>query len=152
MTRRLDQLPATPADLAATVARLQRDIAELRARAPDLSAADALMPPLPTNTSAWPATSAAAWTTVASCSNLAWHPGLRLVLATIATGGAAGNVRVLIGGVQWGPTVAAGTTFDNTGLLPGVALGAQYQLSVQAQLTSGSGSVAAQPQLIRSIP
>lgn len=155
MTRRLDQLPPAANDLAAAVAMLRRDLAELRARAPDLSAADALLPPLPVDTSKWPATSSAAWTPIAVCRNVAWHSNLRLVLQTTAIGGGAGNVSVLIGtgpvgGTQWGPTVAAGTTFDYTGPV-GVAIGTEYLITVQAQLTSGSGSVAAQPLLIRSI-
>ncbi|GAA1164050.1 hypothetical protein F4556_002352 [Kitasatospora gansuensis] len=153
MTRRLDQLPREPADLARDLATLQRQVAELRAQRVDLSAADALLPPLDADPARWPQTTAAGYTAIATSSNVLWGTAVRLALTTtVSVGGTTGTVRVMVNGTQWGPAVAAGTTFDYTGPLPGVAIGDQYQLSVEAQRTGGAGAVAAQTRLIRSIP
>lgn len=150
MTRRLDQLPREPADFARDLAQLRREVAELRAQGLDLSAADAVLPPLDADPAKWPQTTSAGYTTIASCSNIAWGSQLRLALTTAVGSGTTGNIRVVINGVQWGPTTIGGDTFDYTGPL-GVTVGGQYQISVEAQRTGGANSVAAQTRLIRSI-
>jgi len=151
-TPRLDQLPAGPSRLAEKLARLERDFAEFRAQQLDLSAADAMLPPLDTDSTRWPQTTNAAFTSIARCAVI-WHgTTLRLALVTTVTGGSTGNVRVTINGTQWGPTVAAGAAFDYTGAPPaGINLGDQIELNVEAQRLTGAGTVNAQTRLIRSI-
>ncbi|MFG3228103.1 hypothetical protein ACGF07_25425 [Kitasatospora sp. NPDC048194] len=152
MTTRQDQLPGGPAALGARIADLERQLRELRAALPDLSAADAVLPPLDTDPTRWPQTTLTSWTTIASCSNVRWSTQLRLVLNTATSGGGAGNIRVTVNGAQWGPVVAAGTPFDYTGALPSnVVVGTVYRITVDAQRTSGSGTVHAQTQLIRNL-
>jgi hypothetical protein len=56
----------------------------------------------------------------------------------------------MINGVQWGPTTVAGMPFDYTGP-HGIASGAEYTLTVEAQRTGGANSVAAQVGLIRAV-
>ncbi|MFE2164898.1 hypothetical protein ACFXB3_07460 [Streptomyces sp. NPDC059447] len=150
MTVRLDQLPRDLSDFGRDIADLRRQVAELRAQRPDLSAADGLLPPLPADPTVWPQTTSAGYVTIASCSNVAWGSSLRLALTTTAGSGTTGNVRVLINGVQWGPTTAAGDPFDYTDV-HGVAAGAEYTITVEAQRTGGGNSVAAQVRLIRAV-
>ncbi|MCG6499471.1 hypothetical protein [Kitasatospora sp. A2-31] len=152
MTTRQDQLPGGPSGLGRQLADLERQLRELRAVRPDLSAADALLPPLDADPTRWPQTTLSSWTTIAACSNVRWSTQLRLVLITATSGGGAGNIRVTVNGAQWGPVVAAGTPYDYTGDLPStIAVGAVYRLTVDAQRTSGSGTVHAQTQLIRNL-
>lgn len=150
-TTRLDQLPGQPSDLAAKVAALQRQIDELRARQADLSAADALLPPLDTDTSRWPQTTNGSYTAIARSVSI-WHgTQLRLALVTSASGGSTGNVRVTINGTQWGTAVSAGSAFDNTATIPGVNVGDQIEIVIEAQRLTGAGAISAQTRLIRSI-
>ncbi|MFI9331889.1 hypothetical protein ACIGZJ_30660 [Kitasatospora sp. NPDC052868] len=153
MTTRRDQLPDGPADLARRIGVLERRISELRAQPVDLTAADALLPPLDADTTRWPQTTSGAYTTISRCYQLRWGSQLRLWLATAVGGGTTGTVRVLIDGTtQFGPVVVAGQAFDYTGPLPSsIPIGGQYQISVQAIRSSGGGIVSAQAQLIRSI-
>ena len=152
MSVRLDQLPPEPSSLAATVAALRRELTELRAQRPDLSAADALLVPQDTDPTRWPQTTLATYTIISRSYNVRWNPTLRVLLATATSGGGAGNVRLMVEGVQWGPTVTAGSPLDYTAALPStIAIGDQWQLSVEAQRTSGAGTVHAQIQLLRSI-
>ncbi|MFD5678614.1 hypothetical protein [Streptomyces sp. NPDC127040] len=150
MSRRLDQLPRDLSDFGRDLAELRRDLAELRAQQPDLSAADGMLAPLPADPAVWPQTTSASYVTIASCANVAWGSQLRLALTTAAGSGTTGDIRVMINGVQWGPTTPAGSPFDYTGP-HGIASGAEYTLSVEAQRTVGANSVAAQTQLIRAI-
>lgn len=153
MSIRNDQLPPTLATLPELVAGLRRELSELRAALPDLSAACGLLPPLDADLTRWPQTSLTSWTTIAQASNIRWKSKLRLSLLTATSGGGAGNVRVLVDGAPWGPTVVAGAALDYTGPLPAATpLGGQYLLAVQAQRTSGAGTVHAQVQLINSLP
>ncbi|MGW6913701.1 hypothetical protein ACWGB8_07765 [Kitasatospora sp. NPDC054939] len=152
MTTRQDQLPGGPSAFGRQLADLERQLRELRAVRPDLSAADALLPPLDADPARWPQTTLSSWTTIAACSNVRWSTQLRLVLVTATSGGGAGNVRITVDGAPWGPTVAAGDPLDYTGDLPStVAVGDVYRLAVEAQRTSGSGTVHAQTQLIRNL-
>ncbi|MEU6881994.1 hypothetical protein [Streptomyces sp. NPDC046712] len=108
-----------------------------------------LMPPLPSEPAKWPSTTAAAFTTIARCSNPIWQPKMRLAINTAASTGATGQVRVLVDNVQFGPTVTAGTTYDHLGLLPGdmkTRFGQTMNIEIQA-MASG-GTVYAQPVLI----
>jgi hypothetical protein len=150
MNRRLEQLPPDLSDFGRRLALLRRDLDELRAQQPDLSAADGLLPPLPADPAVWPQTTSATYVTIASCVNVAWGSSLRLALTTTAGSGTTGNVRVLINGVQWGPTTAAGDPFDFTDV-HGVAAGAEYTITVEAQRTGGGSIVAAQVRLIRAV-
>jgi hypothetical protein len=150
MNRRLEQLPPDLSDFGRKIALLRRDLDELRAQQPDLSAADGMLAPLPTDQATWPQTTSANYVTISSCSNVCWGSQLRLALTTAAGSGTTGNVRVMINGVQWGTPVAAGTPFDYTDL-HGIASGAEYTITVEAQRTGGANSVAAQVRLIRAI-
>ncbi|PJN24070.1 hypothetical protein [Kitasatospora sp. CB02891] len=153
MTTRNDQLPRSLGDIVGQLTALQRQIDELRAQQPDMSAADAVLPPLDADTSRWPQTTAGGYTAIARCSSIRHGSALRLVLDTAATSGSTGSVRVIVAGTQWGPTVAAGAQFDWTAPLPAqVAAAGRYDLTVEAQRTSGTGIVAAQTRLIRNIP
>ncbi|MFB7454702.1 hypothetical protein [Streptomyces sp. NPDC056194] len=108
-----------------------------------------LMPPLATDVTKWPSTTAAAFTTVARCSNPVWQPKMRLAISTAASSGATGQVRVLVDNVPFGPTVTAGTTYDYIGLLPGdmkARFGQTMNIEIQALATGGT--VYAQPVLI----
>ncbi|MCZ0980856.1 hypothetical protein O1L60_22895 [Streptomyces diastatochromogenes] len=108
-----------------------------------------LMPPLATDPAKWPSTTAAAFTTVARCSNPIWQPKMRLAINTAVSGGGTGQVRVLVDSVPFGPTVTAGTTYDYLGLLPGdmkARFGQTMNIEIQALATSGT--VYAQPVLI----
>ncbi|APE23331.1 MULTISPECIES: hypothetical protein [Streptomyces] len=108
-----------------------------------------LMPPLASDPAKWPSTTAAAFTTIARCSNPIWQPKLRLAISTAASSGATGKVRVLVDSVPFGPAVTAGTTYDYLGLLPGdmkTRFGQTMNIEIQAQATGGT--VYAQPVLI----
>ncbi|WP_405019543.1 hypothetical protein OHV05_24405 [Kitasatospora sp. NBC_00070] len=151
---RLDQLPREPSSQAVAIAALQRQITELRGQQLDLSAADALMPPLDLEPTRWPQTTQTTYTAIARCYNVRWRQQLRLILATAVSGGGVGTVRVLINGTQWGPTTTAGNQLDYTGPLPTtppIPIGSQYQLTIEAVRTSGAGTVHAQAQMIRHL-
>ncbi|MGW8768229.1 hypothetical protein ACWGN5_37780 [Streptomyces sp. NPDC055815] len=108
-----------------------------------------LMPPLAADQTKWPSTTAAAFTTIARCSNPIWQPKMRLAVHTAASTGGAGQVRVLVDGVPFGPTVGAGLTYDHLGLLPGdmkTRFGQTMYIEIQAMATAGT--VYAQPALI----
>lgn len=150
MTRRLDQLPRDLSDFGRDLATLKRQLDELRAQQPDLTAADGMMPPLPADPATWPQATSAGYTTIATGSYVAHGSQLRLALTTAVGSGTTGNVRVMINGVQWGPTTAAGSPFDYTGP-HGIAPGAEYTITVEAQRTGGANAVAAQTRLIRAI-
>ncbi|MCX5176704.1 hypothetical protein [Streptomyces virginiae] len=150
MSRRLDQLPRDLGDFGRELALLRREVDELRARQSNLSAADGMLPPLNSDQATWPQTMSASYVTISSSSHVAKGPQLRLTLTTAVGSGTTGNIRVMINGVQWGPTTAAGTPFDYTGP-HGIASGAEYTLAVEAQRTGGANSVAAQVRLIRAI-
>lgn len=108
-----------------------------------------MLPPQDTASARWPQTQAATFTTMAVSYNYRHQPKLRVFMPTLVDGGTAGQVRVLVGGVAWGPTVSAGATFDNTDFFPaGVAQDAQFDITVQGQRTSGTGSLYAQVQML----
>ncbi|MET9467798.1 hypothetical protein ABZY44_23945 [Streptomyces sp. NPDC006544] len=152
MSVRTDQLPRDPSFLAEQVAKLRRDLDELRATAGDMAAADSLLAPHDLDPARWPQTDQAAWTAIARSNNLRWKSQLRVILATAVSGTAVGDIRLTIDGAQWGPTVAAGDSLDHTEDLPAIIpIGGQWRLDIEGQRTSGTGSVHAQIQLIRVI-
>ncbi|WMX45552.1 hypothetical protein [Streptomyces roseicoloratus] len=109
----------------------------------------ALLPPQPTDKARWPSTTSTAFTTVAKSYNPIWQPKLRLTVETAVSSGASGEVKVLVDGLQFGPTVIAGTTFNHIGLLPvdvNSRFGQTMQIEIQAKATGGT--VYAQPVLI----
>ncbi|MFI2612043.1 hypothetical protein [Kitasatospora sp. NPDC018619] len=152
MSTRLDQLPHGSNWLAARVQSLESAIAQLRAQQPDMSAADGLLAPQDVDSTRWPQTTSSAYATIARCYNVAWKRQIRVMAATTVTSGTTGKVRALVNGVQLGAAVPAGTLLDVTAALPASApIGAQYLLTIEASRTSGSGTVAAQVQLIRAV-
>ncbi|MDX3454324.1 hypothetical protein PV396_20660 [Streptomyces sp. ME02-8801-2C] len=111
----------------------------------------AMLPPQDTTVTRWPQTTATAWTTIAVSHNPLWQPSMRLRVQSGASSGATGSVRVLVGGAQWGDTVAAGSDFDRTAAVTddlAASLGSLLRVEIQAQVTSTSGTVYAQPQLM----
>ncbi|MET9345490.1 hypothetical protein [Streptomyces termitum] len=110
-----------------------------------------MLPPQTMVTASWPNTAATAWTTIAQSQNPIWQPKLRLRMFTRVSSGAAGQVRVLAGGVPFGPTVAAGTVFDHTAAVTAdmqADFGKDLNVEVQALVTSASGTVYAKPVLM----
>ncbi|MBK3576816.1 hypothetical protein JHN63_24015 [Streptomyces sp. MBT65] len=110
-----------------------------------------MLPPQDTNTTRWPQTSLTTMTTIAMSYNVVWQPKMRLVMNTRASSGATGSVQVLVNGAQWGSTVAAGTDFVYEALISsdfGSVYGTQLKVEVQAQVTSASGTVYANPILM----
>ncbi|MDH6709739.1 hypothetical protein P3T27_006488 [Kitasatospora sp. MAA19] len=151
MTVRLDQLPRDLSWLARRLHEVVDDIAQIRAHTPDTAAADALLAPADTDITRWPQTAGTTYTTISRCYNIAWKPRLRILVATTTSGGSTGTIRVSINGTPWA-TGNAGAALDTTAALPPtVAIGDQYQITVEAVRTSGAGSVYAQVQLIRAV-
>ncbi|WP_426365530.1 hypothetical protein [Streptomyces sp. E-08] len=108
-----------------------------------------LMPPLASDPARWPSTTAPAFTTIARCMNPVWQPKMRLSIGTAASSGGTGQVRVLVDGVPFGPTVTAGTTYDYLGLLPGdMKTRFGQTMTIEIQAMAGAGTVYAQPLLI----
>lgn len=108
-----------------------------------------MLPPQDAATANWPQTQAGSWTTMAVSYNVRCSPKMRIYMPTLVDGGTAGQVKVLIGGTQWGPTINAGDTFDNLDSFPD-AIGPrdQFDITVQGQRTSGTGSLYAQVQML----
>jgi hypothetical protein len=110
-----------------------------------------LLPPRDTNNARWPQTNSAAWATIARSLNMIWQPQIHLIVSTAAGASTAGEVKVLINGVQWGDIVTSGTQFDHTGPVSAdfdSVFGTVAEIEIQAHVTSGTGSVYAQPQLM----
>jgi hypothetical protein len=106
-----------------------------------------MLPPQDLGTARWPQTTATTWSTVARSLNPIWQPQMRLVMATAASSGVSGQVRVLVNGAQWGNVAATGSTFDYTGAVGSgpASLGTTVTIEVQAMVTSGTGTVYTQP-------
>ncbi|GAA3072594.1 hypothetical protein GCM10017562_45060 [Streptomyces roseofulvus] len=111
-----------------------------------------MLPPQDMASANWPATSVTtAWTTIAQSQNPIWQPKMRLRMFTRVSSGATGQIRVMVGGVQFGATVAAGTVFDHTGVVTDdmqADFGKDVTVEIQAQVTSASGTVYAKPVLM----
>ncbi|KOG14525.1 MULTISPECIES: hypothetical protein [Streptomyces] len=108
-----------------------------------------LMPPVDhVNVAKWPSTTSTSFTAIAMSFNPVWQPKMRLSMYTKASSGATGQVKVMVDGQPFGPTVNAGQVFDYTGLLP-VDLpnkfGKVMTVEIHAVVTSASGTVYAQP-------
>ncbi|MET9950336.1 hypothetical protein ABZ135_02145 [Streptomyces sp. NPDC006339] len=109
----------------------------------------ALLPPQTVDKTNWPSTASTTFTTIARSFNPIWQPKLRLSVETAVSTNATGEVKILVDGQQFGPTVTAGSTFNHTGLLPGdmnSRFGQIMQIEIQAKATGGT--VYAQPVLI----
>lgn len=108
-----------------------------------------LMPPVDhLNQAKWPSTTSTSFTAIAQSFNPVWQPKMRLAMYTKVSGGAAGQVKVMVDGAQFGPVVNAGQTFDHTGLLPvdlPTKFGKVMTVEIHAMITSGTGTVYAQP-------
>ncbi|MBG0853222.1 hypothetical protein I2W78_15535 [Streptomyces spinoverrucosus] len=110
-----------------------------------------MLPPQDTGTARWPQTTATSWTTIAVSHNPVWQPKMRLMLNTRVSSGAAGQVRVLVNGAQWGSTITAGSDWDHTALLSddfAAIQGSTVRFELQAMVTSASGTVYANPVLM----
>ncbi|MFD4372516.1 hypothetical protein [Streptomyces sp. NPDC058486] len=110
-----------------------------------------MLPPQPLASAQWASTTSTAWSAVAQSQNPIWQPKLRLRMLTRASSGAAGQVRVLVGGVAFGPTVAAGAVFDHTDVVTAdmqADFGKDVTVEIQAIVSSASGTVYAQPVLM----
>ncbi|MEU4062166.1 hypothetical protein AB0F25_06975 [Streptomyces wedmorensis] len=108
-----------------------------------------LMPPVDhVNVAKWPSTTnTAAFTPIAQSFNPVWQPKMRLMMYTKVSSGASGQVKVMVDGQQFGPTVTAGQSFDHTGLLPvdlPTKFGKVMTVEIHAMVTSASGTVYAQ--------
>ncbi|MCX4764312.1 hypothetical protein OG562_25800 [Streptomyces sp. NBC_01275] len=113
----------------------------------------AMLPPQDAVQTRWPQTALTSWTTIAMSLNPVFQPKMRLRLLTGVSSGGAGQVRVLVNSVQWGPTVTAGAEFDYTDLLssdfntvftPSTAT----LLKVEIQAIATTGTVYATPVLM----
>lgn len=110
-----------------------------------------MLPPQDSTATRWPQTTATTMTTIAMSYNVVWQPKMRLLMNTRASSGATGSVQVLVNGVQWGSVVSAGSDFDSTGPVASdfaAVYGTQLKVEVQAQVTSASGTVYANPILM----
>ncbi|MFF8607633.1 hypothetical protein ACF06X_16990 [Streptomyces sp. NPDC015346] len=109
-----------------------------------------LMPPMDMNHTRWPSTTSAAFTSIAQSFNPVWQPKMRMTVYTKVSGtGVTGQVKVLVDGQQFGPTVTAGSTFDHTGLLP-VDFPTKFGkvMTVEIHALASGGTVYAQPVLM----
>ncbi|MEU7038078.1 hypothetical protein ABZ958_30985 [Streptomyces sp. NPDC046237] len=107
-----------------------------------------MLPPQDLASANWCQTTSTAWTTIARSHNPIWQPRMRLAVYTRVSSGATGQVKILVDGVQWGPTVNGGTHFDHTA--PIVAdiqskFGHIVNVEIQAMVTTTTGTVYAQP-------
>lgn len=110
----------------------------------------AMLPPQDSTYTRWPQTTATTMTTVAMSYNVAWQPKMRLLMNTRVTSGYTGTVQVLVNGVQWGSTVAAGSDFNYEGLIStdfAAVFGTLLKVEIQAQAASG-GTVYVNPVLM----
>jgi len=110
-----------------------------------------MLPPQDSTATRWPQTTSTTMTTVAMSYNVVWQPKMRLLMNTRVSSGAAGSVQVLVNGVQWGSTITAGSDFDYSAPVSSdfaSVYGTLLKVEIQAQVTSASGSVYANPILM----
>ncbi|MEV6545236.1 hypothetical protein [Streptomyces sp. NPDC051665] len=110
-----------------------------------------MLPPQDSTATRWPQTTSTAMTTVAISYNVVWQPRMRLLMNTRVSSGAAGSVQVLVNGVQWGSTITAGSDFDYSAPVSSdfaSVYGTLLKVEIQAQVTSTSGTVYANPILM----
>ncbi|MFB7617835.1 hypothetical protein [Kitasatospora sp. NPDC056181] len=100
-----------------------------------------LLPPTGVDIGRWPWTDQPGWTTIADCFNIIAQPQLAIYVRTGGDVGTVGQVRVLVNGAPWGPTVTAGAANIDYAAASGVAIGSQLEVEIQAQRTSGTGRV-----------
>ncbi|GKQ35662.1 hypothetical protein [Streptomyces sp. A012304] len=110
-----------------------------------------MVPPQDVALSRGPQTTSTSWTTIAMSYNTVWQPKMRLRMTTGVSSGAAGQIRVLVNGTQWGTTVTAPTEFDQTALISAdfaSVYTSTVKIEVQGIVTSASGTVYATPTLM----
>ena len=76
---------------------------------------------------------------------------MRLRMLTRFSSGTSGQVRVMVGGVQFGSTVTAGLVFDHTDVVTTnmqADFGKDLTVEIQAIVTSTTGTVYAKPVLM----
>ncbi|MFD6474373.1 hypothetical protein ACFWEH_12845 [Streptomyces anulatus] len=106
-------------------------------------------PPTSMDSSQWPRSTSAGFSTIATAWNTKWQPRLRVFGVTAAVGTATGEVQLVLNGSTWGPVWSAGAPIDYTDTID-APLGGQFQLEVQARRLTGSGSIAAQILMMHS--
>jgi hypothetical protein len=113
----------------------------------------AMLPPQILATAHWPQTTSTAFTPVARSYNVVWQLQVRLLAQTAVSAGATGQVQVFVNGQPFGDVTQAGTVFDHLGPVcpqadfPNV-FGTRISFEIQAKVTSASGTVFVQPQLM----
>jgi hypothetical protein len=104
-----------------------------------------------TNVVRWPQTTSASFIDVASGWYRVQNPRLSWDIAAVCDAATAGEIRLLVGGVQVSTTQTVGTSFvdwfaSNVALPAGTAIGAIVSVELQARRTSGAGSIYATAQ------
>lgn len=109
-----------------------------------------------TNVATWPATSAGAFTTIAQCVIERQNPKLAWTIAIAAYGaGVTGQFKLLLNGTQIGSTQSVTNTvayWSDTDTWPGgTSIFADYSLELQARVSAGAGTAAAQQYRLRGV-
>ncbi|MEU3072371.1 hypothetical protein [Streptomyces laurentii] len=111
-----------------------------------------MLPPMDQNQVRWPQTTSGTFTMIAQSFNPMWQPRMRLTMYTRASSGATGQVKVLVNGTQFGPTVTAGSTYDFTGALPGaIQTNFSKTVTVEIHAMATGGTVYAQPVMMHGM-
>lgn len=103
-----------------------------------------------TNEATWPATTATTWTTIAEAYMERQHPKLSWTISTFAPASTTGQFRLLVNNQQVGSTqtVSNGSfgSWSDTQPFPSsvTSFGQLALITLQAQVTAGTGSIAAQ--------
>lgn len=88
----------------------------------------------------WPRTGAASWTTIARSRGIVQHPKLKIRTSMATDGTAAGQIRLCVNGSPIA-TGAIGAELNTVVAVPGFLYLTEVEFTIQAQVTSGSGSV-----------
>ncbi|MFJ8474191.1 hypothetical protein [Kitasatospora sp. NPDC094011] len=97
-------------------------------------------PPTDDTPANWPRTSAGSWATIARSRGITQHPRIMVYAAISTDGTAAGQLRLCVNG-QPVTTGTIGANLNATATLPTFLYGADVEFTLQAQVTSGTGSV-----------
>jgi hypothetical protein len=100
----------------------------------------AYSPPTDDNPANWPRTAATSWTTIARSRGITQHPKVKVRASMTTDSGTSGQVRLCVNGTPVA-TGAVGAELNTTAALPGFMHMAEVEFTLQAQVTSGSGSV-----------
>ena len=96
--------------------------------------------PTDENISNWPRTAAGSWTTIARSRGITQHPRVKVRAAIGADGTAVGQIRLCVDGTPVA-TGGLGAELNTTVSLPAFVHMNEVEFTLQAQVTSGSGSV-----------